>query len=627
MELQTLHLPFHRRRIERFLAANGLRYDDVDYYAALVDESTGEIVAGGGLKRGVIKCVAVADAHKGEAMANTVVSHLIAHANAEGYQCVKLYTKPQNRRLFESLSFRLLAEAPEAILMETGIGGIEKYSEELRRMNEELGVHPHPPSPLHPTGCIIMNANPFTLGHRYLIEQSAKLVERLYVVVVREDCSVFSYDERKAMVRLGTRDIGNVVVVDGSDYSVSKTTFPTYFLKRLDSASDTQMLLDIDLYRRHIAPALGATVRFVGSEPTDALTRRYNELMHSELDDVREIARLELDGMPVSASRVRRAIDDNSLWDAVRLVPPTTIPYIMGHLAAHALQVELDTTPKPGLVDLNDNGAHRDMDHALMQRSIRTLQPYFTRLARLGMEKAQPEYTDIVSIGIEAEHAMLEATGGVNTHKGALFSLGLAVIAIASITGRGGVTPPTSPSVANSGRGGSSLTTESVGPQAALRQMLSALARQFPDTHGTHGSEAKAKAGEMSGARRPLSQLKGALDNAREGYPLLFSEWLPFYESRMASGDPCALHKTLLRIMCDLDDTNIVYRTSARMMQCVKAEARNLLDRYPDVYDEVALKVALEAMNSRFKALNISPGGSADMLSLVVFLHSVVRQQ
>ena len=95
----------------------------------------------------------------------------------------------------------------------------------------------------------------------------------------------------------------------------------------------------------------------------------------------------------------------------------------------------------------------------------------------------------------------------------------------------------------------------------------------------------------------------------------------------MASGDPCALHKTLLRIMCDLDDTNIVYRTSARMMQCVKAEARNLLDRYPDVYDETSLKVALEAMNSRFKALNISPGGSADMLSLVVFLHSVVRKQ
>ena len=105
-------IPRQRRRIEGFLQANGLRYDDVDYYAALVDESSDEIAAGGGLKGGVIKCVAVADGHKGEAVANQIASHLIAKANAAGHQCVKLFTKPQNRPLFESLSFRFLAEAP-----------------------------------------------------------------------------------------------------------------------------------------------------------------------------------------------------------------------------------------------------------------------------------------------------------------------------------------------------------------------------------------------------------------------------------------------------------------------------------------------------------------------------------
>ena len=192
MELQILYpsVPLHRRRIERFLAMNGLRCDDIDYYAVLVDEATGDIVAGGGLKLDVIKCVAVADAHKGEAVANTIVSHLIAHANSEGYQCVKLYTKPQNRRLFESLSFRLLAEAPEAILMETGIGGIGKYCDELRgKSGESITTLRHIATPrrLMQSGVIIMNANPFTLGHRYLIEQSSELVERLYVVVVRED--------------------------------------------------------------------------------------------------------------------------------------------------------------------------------------------------------------------------------------------------------------------------------------------------------------------------------------------------------------------------------------------------------------------------------------------------------
>ena len=134
MNILELHptIPRQRRQIEMFLQTNGLRYDDVDYYAAIVDESSDEMIAGGGLKGSVIKCVAVADGHKGEAVANVIVSHLIAKANAEGCQCVKLYTKPDNRQLFESLSFRLIAEAPNAILMETGVGGIEKWSYELR---------------------------------------------------------------------------------------------------------------------------------------------------------------------------------------------------------------------------------------------------------------------------------------------------------------------------------------------------------------------------------------------------------------------------------------------------------------------------------------------------------------
>lgn len=591
-------IPRQRRRIEGFLQANGLRYDDVDYYAALVDESSDEIVAGGGLKGGVIKCVAVADGHKGEAVANQIVSHLIAKANAAGHQCVKLFTKPQNRPLFESLSFRFLAEAPEAILMETGVGGIAKYSEELRAKSEECNCYLlagrnsvevdstklSVDTVKWSVGVIVMNCNPFTLGHRYLIERSSELVERLYVVVVREDCSMFSYSERKAMVSQGVKDLGNVVVVDGSDYAVSATTFPTYFLKRISDATDTQILLDLDIYLRHIAPALGANVRFVGSEPTDPLTRRYNELMRQQLGDdhVCEIPRMEKCGSVVSASRVRRAIEANSLWQAIKLVPSSTIPYIIAHLATRALQAELDTTPKPGLVDKRDNGAHRDMDHALMLRSIRAIHPYFIRLAQLGCSSPQPPHDDIVRIGIEAERAMFEATGGVNTYKGALFSMGLAVVAA----------------------GGAALCHNT----NAMSSSIAALASRFPITKGTHGSEAKTKA-----------CLKGALDNARDGYRMLFEAWLPFYETCVESADPYALHKTLLRIMCDLDDTNIVYRTSLATMLQVKEESKQLLQSFSIM--------GLETMNSKFIRCNISPGGSADMLSLVVFLYSVIRKQ
>lgn len=599
MEILQLHtsIPRQRTRIEQFLAASGLRLDEVDYYAALVDEASGDIIAGGGLWRDIIKCVAVADGHQGEALANTIVSHLIARANAEGNHCVKLYTKPQNRQLFESLSFRLLASAPQAILMETGIGGIGKYSQALRLISAERQAAAVPSvaaaaSPTLPqAGVIVMNANPFTLGHRRLVEQAAAQVGTLYVLIVKEDCSVFSYVERKAMVTQDVADLPNVCVVDGSDYAVSKATFPTYFLKRLSDASDTQMLLDLDLFGRHIAPALGATVRFVGSEPTDALTCRYNELMQATLPDVRVMQRYEVDGEPVSASRVRMALVKNSLSAATPLVPPTTLPYLIAHLATRALRTELNTTPKPGLVDSRDNGSHTDMDHAIMMRGIRALHPFFVRLALLGYAPQLPPHSEVVSIGLEAERAMLVATGGVNTHKGALFALGLAVIAAAHAA-----THP---------------AAMSANPPAFLSATIAALAAAFPDTQGTHGSRAKVEAS-------PVVSLKSALDNAREGYARLFDDWLPFYAARRRANDTYAPHRTLLRIMAELDDTNIVHRSSVDTMIQVKMQARQLLNDFSEP--------GLEAMNRSFIMRNLSPGGSADMLSMVVFLHGITRQ-
>lgn len=623
MEIQTLNptTPRQRQRIEAFLKRNGLRFDDMHYYAAITDDD-GEMIAGGGLKGNVIKCVAVDDAHKGEAIANTLISHLIAHANEEGHSNVMLFTKPKNRQLFESLSFRLLAEAPEAVLMETGIGGISNTVEQLEKIKEEGEVckennqeckkeektnlnittpqhlNPSTPQPLTTTtplrGVVVMNCNPFTLGHRYLIEQAAKQVERLFVMVVREDCSLFAYAERKAMVEQGVAHLKNVTVIDGSEYAISQATFPTYFLKRLDDAADTQMLLDLDLFRRHIAPALGATVRFVGTEPTDRLTRRYNQLMHEVLADVRETARLEKDGNAVSASRVRKAMEQGDMSKIRQLVPPTTLPYIIAHLATQALQAELDTTPKPGLVDKDNNGAHRDMDYALMQRSIDTLHPYFVKLALLGCADALPTHTSIRDIGIEAEKAMLSATNGVNTHKGALFSMGLAVVAAAHEE-----------------------NTDS------LQATIKALAASFPDTNGTHGSKAKLLS-------KGTTTIKGALDNAREGYEMLFAEWLPFYIERRKEHDAHTLHKTLLRIMCDLDDTNVIYRTDLATAEEVKQEARALLDNFSKAHTAedkekriAAELLALKDMDKRYTARNISPGGAADMLSLTVFIGSI----
>lgn len=627
MEIQTLNptTPRQRQRIEAFLKRNGLRFDDMHYYAAITDDD-GEMIAGGGLKGNVIKCVAVDDAHKGEAIANTLISHLIAHANEEGHSNVMLFTKPKNRQLFESLSFRLLAEAPEAVLMETGIGGINNMVEQLKKIKEEGEVckennqgckkeektnlnittpqhlNPSTPQPLTTTtprrGVIVMNCNPFTLGHRYLIEQAAKQVERLFVMVVREDCSLFAYAERKAMVEQGVAHLKNVMVIDGSEYAISQATFPTYFLKRLDDAADTQMLLDLDLFRRHIAPALGTTVRFVGTEPTDQLTRRYNQLMHEVLADVRETVRLEKEGNAVSASRVRKAMEQGDMSTIRQLVPPTTLPYIIAHLATQALQAELDTTPKPGLVDKDNNGAHRDMDYVLMQRSINTLHPYFVKLALLGCADALPTHTSIRDIGIEAEKAMLSATNGVNTHKGALFSMGLAVVAAAHEERK---IAANEEQILKERNGGEDVLV-------SLQTTIKALAASFPDTNGTHGSKAKLLS-------KGTTAIKGALDNAREGYEMLFAEWLPFYIERRKERDAHTLHKTLLRIMCDLDDTNVIYRTDLATAEEVKQEARALLDNFSET--------ALKDMDRHYTTRNISPGGAADMLSLTIFIGSI----
>ena len=588
-----------RRRVEAFLAANGLRLAPLDRYVVVTrDEDGDEILAGGGLDGNVIKCVAVSESARSEGLMNILVSRLIAIAREEGRESVKAFTKPENEGIFKSLGFGLLASAPKAILMENGRGGLPEYKKYLASLARPGR-----------NGAIVMNANPFTKGHRYLVEQAASQVDNLYVIVVKEDRSRFPYVERKAMIEAGCAGLDNVVVCEGSDYAISAATFPTYFLKKLDDATDTQIALDLDLFMNHIAKPLGVTVRFAGSEPEDALTRRYNELMaeilpgtsvavvrqdhqpDSELVegsavrqarrpiDFVEIPRLEQNGNPISATSLRHALDKGNLKEAMEYIPKSTVPYLVADLAERALRLELDTTPKPGLVDRRDNGAHKDMDYALMSKSISALRPYLTRLAVESAKEIDP--AKIKEIGIEAEKAMLKATGGVNTHKGALFCIGLSVAAASYLAS----------------------TTGSV-EAYSFKELVSRAASEIPSARGTHGAEAK----------RSFKAV-GALENARAAYPELFADWLPYYRS--LEGDPFRCHKTLLHIMTTLDDTNILHRRGAEGLAHAEAEAARLLEDFSES--------GLSSLNKDFIRENISPGGSADMLSLTIFIESIIN--
>jgi len=576
-----LSLKSNRTRVERFLADNGLRLEDVDYYAVATDDD-GNIVVGGGLQGNVIKCIAVGEAARETGLSNRLISHLIGMATQQGADSVKVFTKPGNSAIFESMGFTVIARAPQAILMENGVKGIGRYTDYLRRMR---GDRPDGAS------AIVMNANPFTLGHRYLVAQAAQEATTLYVIAVREDRSIFSYAERLAMIQAGCEDMDNVVVVEGSDYAISDLTFPTYFLKQVTDATDTHITLDLDLFARHIAPALGVTTRYVGSEPIDALTARYNELMQEQLPQhgiaVKAIERFVLDGSPVSASRVRQSMADGSYTLASALVPQTTDPYLIAHLACDALRCELNTTPKPGLVDRNDNGAHSDMDLALMNKSITSLLPYFIQLAVYGHTCGEnyeiPDACEVRRIGIEAEEAMLKATGGVNTHRGALFSMGLTALAAAWCASR----------------------DERIGSKQ-LRELIMQVAGQFSPTAGTHGNNAV-----------NAHRVTGALDLAKAGYPQLFNEWLPAYQGHLADDASTAPHRLLLLIMSQLDDTNVIHRVGYDQAQQVKHEARELLDNYTEQ--------AMLQMNRDYIARNISPGGSADMVALTIFIHSILN--
>lgn len=572
-----------RRRVEAFLAANGLRLAPLDRYVVVTrDEDGNEILAGGGLDGNVIKCVAVSEAARSEGLMNILVSRLIVIAREEGRDSVKAFTKPENEGIFKSLGFALIASSPNAILMENGRGGLSEYRKYLASLARPGR-----------NGAIVMNANPFTKGHRYLVEQAASQVDNLYVIVVKEDRSRFPCVERKAMIEAGCAGLDNVVVCEGSDYAISAATFPTYFLKKLDDATDTQIALDLDLFVNHIAKPLGVTVRFAGSEPEDALTRRYNELMAEILPgtsvavirqarrpiDFVEIPRLEQKGKPLSATSLRRALDKGDLKAAMEYVPVTSVPYLIADLAEHALRLELDTTPKPGLVDRRDNGAHKDMDYALMSKSISALRPYLTRLAVESAKDIDP--AKIKEIGIEAEKAMLKATGGVNTHKGALFCIGLSVAAASCLACSTGAVEAYS-----------------------FKELVSRTASEIPSARGTHGAEAK----------RSFKAV-GALENARAAYPELFADWLPYYRS--LEGDPFRCHKTLLHIMTTLDDTNILHRRGAEGLAHAEAEAARLLEDFSES--------GLSSLNKDFIRENISPGGSADMLSLTIFIESIIN--
>ena len=306
-----------------FLQKMALASDEAVESTCLVWED-GDIIATGSRQENILKCIAVDPMHQGEDLTATVLTQLRQDAFNAGHKHLFLYTKPKNRFMFSSLFFYPIAPTADVLLMEDRPGGVKSFVADL-------------PAPVKSgkIGAAVMNCNPFTKGHRYLIETAAKDCDHLYVFVLSEDKSQFSAQDRMELVKAGTADLKNVTVLPTGPYLISSATFPTYFLKDREAAQSIQCLLDIQVFTTYYAPHFGITHRYVGTEPLSQMTNQYNAALLAHLPSqgiqVHEISRVEAGDRPISASFVRSLLGKGEGELLKTLVPETTYTYLENH--------------------------------------------------------------------------------------------------------------------------------------------------------------------------------------------------------------------------------------------------------------------------------------------------------
>lgn len=278
----------------------------------------------------------------------------------------------------------------------------------------------------------------------------------------------------------------------------------------------------------------------------------------------------------------------------------------LSKMCEHALIAEVSTTPKPGLVDRHDSGAHTDMCFDTFVASTHAIVPCLTEMAALGLtwEDAQGEglFSAIRPVGIRAERAMFQATGGVNTHKGMIFSMGTVAAAAGLFYRRHGC-----------------FHAEEILDLAGrlcrreLECDFKRIDRKHPKTHGeilyvTYGQ-------------------KGIRGEAQEGFPSIRLCSLPaMRELRKTCADDNQVYiNTLLALMSHVDDTNVLIRTGAMELAYEKAEAMRILKLGGALTDEGM--AALAQANRDFIHRNISPGGCADLLAVTIFLWNLERYE
>ena len=311
-------------QVEKLLLAEGIRRDkNLDYTCGVYDDDY-NIIATGSCFGNTLRCMAVSHEHQGEGLMNEVVSHLVQHEYERGINHLFLYTKCSSAKFFGDLGFYEIVRVDnQVVFMENRRTGFADYLAELARSKRE-GKN---------VAALVLNANPFTLGHQYLVEKAAGENDVLHVFIVSEDASLVPFEVRKRLVITGTSHLHNIVYHDTGPYIISSATFPSYFQRDDEAVIESHANLDLEVFVR-IAASLGINARYVGEEPKSLVTGIYNRIMSEKLPEhgIRcvIVPRKSEGGKVISASDVRQAIKEGRLEDVRGLVPETTYEYFAG---------------------------------------------------------------------------------------------------------------------------------------------------------------------------------------------------------------------------------------------------------------------------------------------------------
>lgn len=311
-----------RLEVERFLSAFNLTLDkNIEYtFAARMG---GHMVGTCSIAGKVLKCFAVSPHVQGQGVGALLVTHAVNFLFDKGIYETYIFTMPENKAVFEGMGYKTVYTVEKAALLEGGKADIVK---DIRRMVARSGLDNGEKAAL------VMNCNPFTLGHRYLIEKAARENTQVVVFIVQQDLSAFPFEARYDLIKRGTEDLENVTVLPGGDYIISSVTFPSYFLKEENERLRAYTRLDAGIFGKYIAAAFNIKKRYVGTEPYCTVTGAYNEALAEVLPrygvELLVTERVREGGAAVSASRVRNLISGKQ-WDEVkRLVPEVTYEYL-----------------------------------------------------------------------------------------------------------------------------------------------------------------------------------------------------------------------------------------------------------------------------------------------------------